>query len=220
MLTLFALLLLAAPAKAPPCPREMPARYWLQPIYPKRAVKKGLGGKVRLEALVAADGRVKKVEGVEGDEVLIEAAKESLQQWRFQPCAVEGKAREVALPVEFEFHPNEWFVSSSVKEAALLPDKPHRVWLSSAAGARLIRYQVKPEYPVTASYVRKQGLVVMRVIIRRDGGWHSIFVDSGPQELVQAAKEAVQQWRFKPYLVDGEPVEVETEITIRFRVND
>jgi protein TonB len=71
-----------------------------------------------------------------------------------------------------------------------------------------------PVYPPAAKKARIQGKVVLDAVIGTDGTVESLRVLSGPQELQQSALDAVRQWTYKPYLVNGEPVEVETTVNI------
>ena len=89
---------------------------------------------------------------------------------------------------------------------------------SHAEEGLLIR-QIKPTYPPLAKQTRIQGTVVLQAIIARDGTIQQLRVASGHPILTQAAVEAVQQWRYRPYLLNGEPVEVETQITVNFTLN-
>jgi protein TonB len=77
-------------------------------------------------------------------------------------------------------------------------------------------HKVAPIYPQIALLKGAIGLVVLNVVIGKDGVVKSVLVESGNEFLGMAAQNAVTQWRFKPYLVDGKPVEVETEIQFRF----
>jgi protein TonB len=77
-------------------------------------------------------------------------------------------------------------------------------------------YRVQPEYPALARQVRIQGLVVLRAIISRDGTIENLQALSGHPLLVPAALNAVRQWRYRPYVLNGEPVEVETEVKVNF----
>ena len=81
--------------------------------------------------------------------------------------------------------------------------------------ANLVR-QVKPSYPQLARTVRVQGSVVLEAIIDREGRVEDLRVLSGHPLLVRAAWEAVQQWRYRPTLLNGEPVEVLTQVTVNF----
>src|SRR5438445_13876654 len=78
-------------------------------------------------------------------------------------------------------------------------------------------HRVQPEYPPLAVQTRTQGQVVLRAVITREGTIENLQVVSGHPLLVRAALEAVRQWRYRPYVLNGEPVEVETQVTVNFR---
>jgi TonB family protein len=71
-----------------------------------------------------------------------------------------------------------------------------------------------PKYPVEAKKARIQGWVVLDAIIGKDGTVENLQVVSGPKELQQSSLDAVQQWKYKPFLLNGDPVEVETTINV------
>jgi len=77
-------------------------------------------------------------------------------------------------------------------------------------------HRVQPEYPLLARQVRVQGRVVLRAMISREGAIENLQVLSGHPMLIPAAVDAVRQWRYRPYVLNGEPVEVETEVTVNF----
>ena len=77
-------------------------------------------------------------------------------------------------------------------------------------------HRVQPEYPQLARQARIQGTVVLRAIISREGRIENLQVLSGHPLLVPAALDAVRQWRYRPYSLNDEPVEVETQITVNF----
>jgi protein TonB len=83
------------------------------------------------------------------------------------------------------------------------------------AEANLI-YDVPPKYPSEAGQARIEGTVVLVAVIGRDGSVQDVRVESGLPMLAQAAVNAVKQWRYKPYMFNGEPVEVDSRITINF----
>jgi periplasmic protein TonB len=86
---------------------------------------------------------------------------------------------------------------------------------SSILEGRLVR-RVQPVYPQLARSARVQGPVVIFAVISKDGSIENLRVVSGHPLLAQAAKEAVNQWRYRPYILNGEPIEVETQITVNF----
>ncbi|MBZ5599421.1 MAG: energy transducer TonB [Acidobacteriia bacterium] len=87
--------------------------------------------------------------------------------------------------------------------------------LSHAMEANIV-HRVQPDYPILARQARIQGAVVLSAVISRDGTIENLQVLSGHPMLVRAAMEAVRQWRYRPYLLNGEAVEVETQITVNF----
>jgi len=79
-----------------------------------------------------------------------------------------------------------------------------------------ITYRVQPIYPTLARQARVQGVVELRAIISKAGTIENLVVVSGHPMLSKAAIKAVRQWRYRPYLLNNEPVEVETEVTVNF----
>ena len=77
-------------------------------------------------------------------------------------------------------------------------------------------HQVQPVYPLLARQARIQGSVVLRAVIDRDGNIKNLQVLSGHPMLVEAAMDAVRQWRYRPYVLNEQPIEVETQITVNF----
>lgn len=76
--------------------------------------------------------------------------------------------------------------------------------------------QVQPTYPPLAKTARIQGPVILEAVISKAGAIENLRVISGPPLLVKAAIEAVSEWRYRPYILNNEPVEVETRITVNF----
>ncbi|HWR14618.1 MAG TPA: TonB family protein [Terriglobales bacterium] len=93
--------------------------------------------------------------------------------------------------------------------------KPKMVRISHLDEGLLLR-KVQPVYPRPAIAIRQQGTVVLQAMIGRDGSIQGLHAVSGPPLLIGSAMDAVRQWRYKPYLLNGEPVEVETQITVTF----
>ena len=98
-----------------------------------------------------------------------------------------------------------------------MPVKRIRV-AARVAEANLI-HDVPPQYPAEAGRARIEGTVVLMALIDKDGIVKDVRVESGLPLLAQAAIDAVKQWRYKPYLVNGEPVEVDSRITINFTLS-
>jgi TonB family protein len=93
-----------------------------------------------------------------------------------------------------------------------------RVQLSPQT-AQSVRVSVPPNYPLLARQMKVQGAVNLQALISRDGTIQELQVLSGPAILADAAREAVRQWRFKPYLQNGVPIETEARITVNFTIS-
>lgn len=83
----------------------------------------------------------------------------------------------------------------------------------------LITHKIDPIYPDDARQAKVQGVVVLDTVIGADGSVVELHPVSGPDALAPAALDAVKWWRFQPYLVNGQPVPVETTIAVEFRGN-
>ena len=101
-----------------------------------------------------------------------------------------------------------------VPRAAPKPAGPQRVSTGTMAGSLISRPD--PVYPPIAKAAHVQGAVVLHAIISKQGTIEKLQAISGPQMLQGAAMDAVQRWKYKPYILDGEPTEVETTVTVNF----
>ena len=93
-----------------------------------------------------------------------------------------------------------------------------RVKLSPDTAQALSR-PVNPDYPLLARQMKVQGSVMLQALIGQDGKIQALRVVSGPAILAEAAREAVKQWRFKPYYQSGRAVETEARITVNFTIS-
>jgi protein TonB len=90
------------------------------------------------------------------------------------------------------------------------------VSLSAGVAQGMLEYKVTPEYPFDAKVNHVSGTVVLQAVIGKDGHIHDLNVVSGPKLLQGAAILAVRQWRYRPYMLNGDPVEVRTTINVIF----
>lgn len=90
--------------------------------------------------------------------------------------------------------------------------------LSPAAAEGSLLHRVEPEYPEDARSQKIQGAVVLDVHIGADGAVQDVELVSGPSELAQSSTDAVKQWRFRPRKVNGHAVEMQTRVTLNFRL--
>jgi TonB family protein len=95
-----------------------------------------------------------------------------------------------------------------------------RVMVSTDVMQSLITYRTMPVYPQTAERQGIQGTVQLDTVVGKDGRVLEVRPAGGPPELAGAAMDAVKNWRFSPFTLDGDAVEVETMIGVEFRIND
>jgi periplasmic protein TonB len=96
---------------------------------------------------------------------------------------------------------------------------PQRVRVSQGVTQGLLIKKIQPAYPPLARQARIQGAVLLQAEISKEGTIENLRLISGHPMLAPAAIEAVKQWKYKPYILNGEPVEVETQITVNFTLS-
>jgi periplasmic protein TonB len=97
--------------------------------------------------------------------------------------------------------------------ADVRPPTPHRLVMTHLESAMLI-HRVEPVYPALARQTHREGQVELRAIIATDGTMQSLQVVNGDALFLRSAVDAVSQWRYRPTVLNGQPVEIETYITV------
>ena len=133
---------------------------------------------------------------------------------------------------EFKFNPDE-FMAQNTKRSPESESRPtsseqsstrvttnSNVHVSGNAMAGQVISHPAPVYPQEAKDHRIQGTVVLKAVIDKEGNVEHLNVVSGPKELMQSALDAVSQWKYKPYLLNGEPTEVETTINVNYSLDN
>jgi TonB family protein len=98
------------------------------------------------------------------------------------------------------------------------PETQGKVSPGKLSGGKLI-HSVRPEHPPAARKAHIQGTVVLCATIAKDGKLRNVRAFSGPEELIPSAIKAVEQWRYQPYLKNNEPVDVDSEIHLGFKLS-
>ena len=93
---------------------------------------------------------------------------------------------------------------------------PQRVKVSAGVTSGLLIRKITPTYPPLAKQARIQGSVVLQAVIGKDGTIQNLRAVSGHPMLIQSAIDAVRQWKYKPYFLNGDAVEVDTQVTVNF----
>jgi TonB family protein len=195
--------------------------------YPWEARKKHLQGQVWVRILISKTGDVENVEVISGDPVLARSAVGAAKKWKFKPFIKNGEPVPVVtkLPFNFAFSGNvhehrapstEADAATATSTASASDEPPKQVRISEDVATGLLVHQVAPVYPPETRQAGIQGTVVLQAVISKEGRVTDLQLTSGPKELGPAAIGAVQQWRYRPYLVMGNPVEVQTQIHVKF----
>jgi protein TonB len=95
-------------------------------------------------------------------------------------------------------------------------EAPKKVNISAGVAVGLLLQKTTPLYPPIAKAARVSGTVVLQAMISKTGSIENLRVISGPAMLQQAALDAVKTWRYRPYLLNNDPVEVETTVNVIF----
>jgi len=194
------------------------------PIYPPLARQARIQGTVFLDVLIDKSGNVVRVQLVSGHPMLSPAAMDAVRQWKYQPYLLNGEAVEVETTVQVIFKLEGEPAPLTPQLVPLTPAEdappgvvaPRRIRVSGGVAQTLLCTKVNAQYPPEAVEQRIEGVVLLKVNIDKDGNVYIVQLISGHPLLAPAAIEAVRQWKYKPYLLNGVPVEVETQVQISF----
>jgi len=184
-------------------------------VYPPEAAQKGIQGQVWVKLQISETGDVEQVNIISGDPILARAAVAAAKEWKFKPFIKNGKPTKISTKVPFDFAFNG---NVSDKTPAEPPGASRQTNVPASTMRGLLLHKVQPVYPESARRNYIQGTVLLHAVITKEGRISELTPISGPKELIPAAIGAVQQWRYRPYVVNDEPVEVQTEITVNFQL--
>ncbi len=216
-LTAVLLLLSAAYAQQPDGPKPERVRlssgaaegqitHRVPPVYPEEAKKSLIQGDVVLTATISKEGDIIDLKVVSGHPLLADASTEAVKQWKYRPYLLNGEPIEIETTVIVKYHlqPNS--------------PKPERLRVSSGVAESMLKHRVEPNYPRVAKENHIQGDVVLAVLISTEGNVTNVRTITGDPLLVDASTEAVKQWKYRPYLLSGKPIELETTINFKFHM--
>jgi len=138
----------------------------------------------------------------------------------------EGVVLDANAPLRLDVKVEVGEITESVEVTGKAPPAakisnaaPRRIRVGGNVQASRLIYQAPPIYPRRAEEQGIQGAVVLRAVIGKDGGLMSLSaINTADRDLTEAALEAVKQWRYEPTLLNGQPIEVVTTITLNFRL--
>ena len=213
--------------------------------YPQSAIHAKISGSVKMQVLIGKSGRVIATRIIWGPDALRSAAESAVSRSEYLPMTLDGKPVFMATTVRLVFTVDSNATPPTAKVVEFIAQDgqatdadalrnelpfsqiartPGSTKLSAADGvshnvkaAKLI-YSEAPDYPQSLKSAHIQGAVVLHGIIQKNGTVTDLRYVSGPQLLAPAAIEAVKKWRYEPTLLEDEPVEVDTTITVTFRL--
>jgi len=193
-------------------------------------------GQVILKAIIDKSGKVENLDVISGHPLLLPLAIETAKQWTYKPYLLNGDPMIVETQIHLDFRcgaqpppqgvagdqpggippePPEGIVSSTPGQQTHT-SIPNRVRIASTTIEQRLRHKVAPDYPAQAKAQHIEGRVVLRIVIDKQGTVANIQLISGHPILAPAAIDAVKQWKYDPYLLNNQPVEVETQVMVIF----
>ncbi len=191
------------------------------PLYPPLARQARIQGPVVLSVIINKAGEVREANLVSGHPMLAPAAVQAVKQWRYRPYLSGDQPADVRTTVRVNFKLANSPAQSGTTPPVSEPDSaatspPHRVRVSSGVAEGLVLNKVSPEYPDEARQKRIQGTVNLAVNIDKEGNVTRVELAAGDPLLAPAAMDAVLQWKYRPFLLSGEPVAMETTVRVNF----
>jgi TonB family protein len=177
----------------------------VNPVYPEIARQAKIEGVVIVQARTDTQGRVKGAMVLRSVPLLDQAAIDAVKQWIYEPLVIEGQAREAVFTVTVRFD--------------LSAEKEVRAQEPAATGeivAPTLIKKVDPVYPEAARKAGIQGIVLLEATTDEQGNVVKVRVLKSVPELDQAAVDALKQWKYEPFIIEGKPKGVVFTVTIRF----
>jgi TonB family protein len=227
---------------APPAPLQVPPEAVqklllrrVAPTYPPLARQARIQGAVVINVIISKTGEVRTMQLVSGHPMLAPSALEAVKQWRYRSYEQDGVPVEIQTTVQINFSlpepsaegiagdglpgssPNQ-SIAGQVHLCESSPDSslPNRVRVSQGVMRAMLISKRSPAYPEEARKQFIEGTVLLAMEIGRDGAVCDIALISGHPLLAPAAIDAVRQWKYRPYLLNNTPVEVESQAQVNF----
>jgi TonB family protein len=217
----------------------------VDPVYPQVARQDQIQGTVILQVNISKSGDVENIQQISGQSLLAAAAIDAVKQWKYAPYKLNGSPVAVQTKVSINFTLSNKSTLKGIvgdQPGGIVPGDiggiargndstttavpnpqigvPQRVRVSAAVEAALLLKKVPPQYPPEAKSKHIEGAVLLHAFIDAQGNVAHLELMSGHPLLAPAAIEAVRQWKYRPYLLNNEPVEVETRIEVNFTLHE
>jgi TonB family protein len=195
------------------------------PLYPAAAKEQHIEGTLLLNAIIGKDGTLQNLTYVSGPPILMNSAMDAVKQWQYKPTLLNGEPVEVDTTISVVYTlgrktPKDLMESapsqppSDTSQPDTSASTSGRIHVDADVTSSMLVHQVTPVYPPLAKTAHISGTVVLHALIAKDGTIEQLQVVSGPPLLLKSAMDAVQQWVYRPTLVNGDPVRVDTTISV------
>ncbi len=182
---------------------------------------------IKLKALIGEDGKVRALQFESGSVRHFPTALSMVKDWKYYPTLSGANHVKVLTIVDLNYTayvPPTGGVGGGIvggvagmgEDPSLITKNaaPKKIVVDSKVMAGNILVKTRPDYPAVAKAARIQGIVVLQALISKEGVVETLTVIFGPPLLQQSALDAVKTWRYKPYLLNGEPIEVGTQVNV------
>ena len=208
----------------------------VNPRYPPLARQARIQGTVVVNVIISKTGEVRSMQLISGHPMLAPSAMEAVKQWKYRPYEQDGLPVEIQTTVQVSFSLPEYAaaegtigdgppgsspmqsIRNQVHLCKQLSDGslPNRVRVSQGVMQSMLISKRNPTYPAEARSQNIEGTVLIAMEIGTDGAVCDLALISGHPLLAPAAIDAVRQWKYRPYLLNGTPVEIETQAQMNF----
>jgi TonB family protein len=193
----------------------------VNPVYPAEAKAKHVEGTVVLRAIISKTGEIENLTVESGPELLQQAAVDAVKRWTYKPYLLNGEPVEVdtKITVNFTFGGNKVQPPPGAEGTPAINVPQPLAWqvpegAVHVSSGEMAGYLISKVDPIPPDDAHVSGTVLLHALISKTGTVERLQVISGPAMLMGSVIEAVRQRKYKPYLVNGEPVEVDTKIEV------
>lgn len=187
------------------------------PHYPEGAKAARLEGTVRFDVVIDKQGNVTHIRVVEGDPLLVGAALDAVQDWKYKPYISQGEPVEVATTITVIFTLGEVPGTKSSPAAGTPEALGGKAPKDGQIVPGTLVTKIQPEYPASAKAQGLSGSVTLRIVIDKKGNVLDARAVGGDPVFFESAAKAVRQWKYTPSKLKGKPINVVTQITLTYK---
>lgn len=191
----------------------------VEPQYPRDVIDGKSSGSISVVYGIDKEGRTKNVRVLLHSEVepmpdplAAQAVIDAVKQWKYKPYLLNGN------PIDVETTSTLTYDFGTQPSPPVVSEAPRKFSISQGVAQKNLLHSEGPRYPTEAKAKHIQGSVILQGTIDRQGNVIQLKPLQGDPLLVQAAIDAVKEWKYKPYTLNGEPVDVETTFKIDFHL--